>query len=111
MLWRLLEMRYKNLAEIFKTEMPRGVGKWARGDAVLWKKFAEYYTKNEYAYNKDTFIDDFSRIFQEITEKELLKDNCYYIKNFDIGHGLSSGEIATNYWLDIVIPYVLDNME
>lgn len=82
--------------------------KRARGDNILWEEFRKYYNKNEYVYNKNTFISDFSNIFKEITGKELIKDQLYYIKSLDVGHGLSSGEIYTNYWIDTVIPYIQD---
>lgn len=80
--------------------------KRARGDNTLWKEFAKYYNKNNYIYDKKTFIKDFSNVFKQITGKELIKDKLYYVKNLDIGHGLSSGEIYTNYWIDTVMPYI-----
>lgn len=78
----------------------------ARGDEYLWEKFREYYNKNDYVYNKDTFVDDFSKVYKEITGRELKKDKLYYVKKLDIGKGLSRGETFTNYWLNTVIPYI-----
>ena len=85
--------------------------KRARGDNILWQKFKEYYNKKQYIYNSVTFIDDFSNVFKELTGKELIKDQLYYIKELDVGYGLSSGEIYTNYWIETVIPYVQNNFK
>lgn len=98
-----------NLQKIFNE--PVIESKRARGDNILWKKFAEYYNKNKYLYDKDNFINDFSNVFKEITGKELIKDKLYYVKELDVGHGLSSGEIYTNYWIDTVIPYIQNNIK
>ncbi len=97
-----------NLQKIFNE--PIIESKRARGDNALWDKFKEYYNKNKYMYNKTTFVNDFSSVFKKITGKELIKDKLYYIKSLDIGHGLSSGEIYTNYWLETVIPYIQNKL-
>ncbi len=97
------------LQKIF--EKPYIEAQRARGDEYLWEKFREYYNKNEYTYSKDTFVNDFSIVYKEITGKELVKDKVYYVKKLDIGKGLSRGETSTNYWLNTVIPYIQDSMK
>lgn len=98
-----------NLQEIFKQHYPEA--QRARGDEYLWEKFREYYNQSEYIYNKDTFVDDFSKVYKEITGKELIKDKIYYVKKLDIGKGLSRGETSTNYWINTVIPYIQDKIK
>ena len=98
-----------NLKKIFN--QPIIESKRARGDNTLWEEFRRYYNKNKYTYDENTFISDFSNVFKEITGKELIKDQLYYIKKLDIGHGLSSGEIYTNYWIHTVIPYIQNNIK
>ncbi len=93
-----------NLQEIFNQHYIEA--RRARGDEYLWEKFREYYNKNEYIYNKNTFVDDFAKVYKEITEKDLVKDKLYYVKKLDTGKGLSRGETYTNYWLNTVIPYI-----
>lgn len=102
-------MHYKNVKDIFNSNMLEG--KKARGDKVLWEEFAKYYSNYEFEYNKDKFKEEFSNIFKNITGKELLKNKIYYIKKFDLGYGLSSGEIYTNYWIDTVLPYIFNTLK
>jgi len=97
-----------NLQEIFNQHYIEA--QRARGDEDLWKKLREYYSKNKYIYNKDTFIYDFSKVYKEITGKELVKDKVYYVKSLDRGKGISGGETSTNYWLNTVIPYIQEKL-
>lgn len=98
-------MNYKNLGEIFKNKMPDGIGKWARGDKEMWKDLEKAFSEIKCPCTIEEFDVNFNLYYEAKTKKRLKPNDITYVEEFGNG-GISGGEIASNYWIDIVIPYV-----
>lgn len=94
-----------NVGEIFSKQPVNGIGKWARGDIQMWHDLKEQFSNLKMPCTIDEFDNNFKSYYKAKTKKELKKNDITYVKEFNIG-GISGGEISSNYWIDIVIPYV-----
>lgn len=102
-------MRAESVACIFD---PEPVQWGLRGDPFLWKLLKERYQTEELPYPPKVLREEILCIFADLTGELPEPGKRYYVDQFAKTHvGMSTGWISGEFWLDTVIPLLMERLE
>lgn len=95
------------VSEIFDEPKQWGL----RGDPPLWRYLKNYYADIELPYPVEYLEEDILRIFKDFAGELPVRGNDYFVKEFAKPHGMSTGCLSSDFWLDIAIPLLIRRLE
>jgi hypothetical protein len=94
----------KTLSQIFQSEPPH----WGlRGDPYLWKEMKNVLGSHAYPNTEEDFIVLLEQTYEQLTGRSIKEQGSVFIERYSQG-GMSSGQVAPQFWAEIGLPLLLE---